>query len=176
MQVYAGPHSLGLSPNDQPVNYDNVKDEFTFAEGMTSGDQAESSRSRRSLSRPRKSRLSSRETALGFTFRHGRTEQPDSVTDLVARSTSPDRRLSHLTRSVRQGNPRSSPSLEPVPRRSRVTTRNRRTSPSRPSGQKPETVLANGQLFVIKGGEVPFFIPPTGFEVLRRTATTFVKL
>src|SRR5271170_5842017 len=35
VQVYAGPYSLGLSPNDKPVVYDNVKDEFTTATSMT---------------------------------------------------------------------------------------------------------------------------------------------
>jgi major vault protein len=33
-------------------------------------------------------------------------------------------------------------------------------------GEKEGTALVNGQLFVIKGTEVPFFIPATGFEVL----------
>ena len=35
-----------------------------------------------------------------------------------------------------------------------------------PFGAKEGTKFSNGQLVVIKGTEVPFFIPPTGFEVL----------
>src|ERR1700733_1156547 len=34
VQVYAGPYSLGLSPNDKPVVYDNTKDEFITAANM----------------------------------------------------------------------------------------------------------------------------------------------
>src|SRR5271156_1676001 len=41
-------------------------------------------------------------------------------------------------------------------------------------GAKTGTTLANGQLFVIKGTEVPFFIPATGFEVLTE-GTNYVR-
>lgn len=36
VQVYAGPYSLGLSPNDKPVVYDNAKDEYVTAPNMNS--------------------------------------------------------------------------------------------------------------------------------------------
>ena len=44
-----------------------------------------------------------------------------------------------------------------------------------PSSEQPKSLLATGQLFIIRGTRVSFFIPPIGFEVVADEQKNFVR-
>ena len=161
VQVYAGPHSLGLSPNDQPVNYDNVKDEFAPV-GMTQA-------IKQNPLVPEGHYLVLENPAFKQdNTLHVPTGGPNSPTQLqigrkinIAGPTTFPLWPGQFAKAIPGHHLRSNQYLVV-----RVYNAEQANKDAKSIGVKPETVLANGQLFVIKGTEVPFFIPATGFEVL----------
>src|SRR5271154_7191592 len=161
VQVYAGPHSLGLSPNDQPVNYDNVKDEFAPV-GMLQA-------IKQNPLVPEGHYLVLENPAFkNDGTLHIPSGGPNSPTQLqigrkinIAGPTTFPLWPGQFAKAIPGHHLRSNQYLVV-----RVYNAEQANKDAKSIGVKPETVLANGQLFVIKGTEVPFFIPATGFEVL----------
>jgi major vault protein len=166
VQVYAGPHSLGLSPNDKPVVYDNAKDEYTSV-SMTAA-------IKQNPLVPEGHYLVLENPAFKLTadnkteVLHIPTGGPNSPTQLqVGRKINIAGPITfplwpgQFAKAIPGHHLRSNQYL--VVRVYNAEQANKNTAAI---GVKEGKVLANGQLFVIKGTEVPFFIPPTGFEVL----------
>src|SRR5271156_589754 len=169
VQVYAGPHSLGLSPNDQPVLYDNTKDEFTSVSMMQA----------------------IRQNPLVPEGHYLVLENPafkvDGTLNIPTGGPNSPTQL-QVGRKVNIAGPMTFPLwpgqfAKPIPGHHlrsnqylvvRVYNGEQATKAAETVGAKTGTTLANGQLFVIKGTEVPFFIPATGFEVLTE-GTNYVR-
>jgi major vault protein len=165
VQVYAGPYSLGLSPNDKPVVYDNVKDEFTTAPNMTAA-------IKQNPLVPEGHYLVLENPAFKTvgegTALHTPNPGSNSPTPLqvgrkinIAGPTTFPLWPGQFAKVIPGHHLRSNQYLVV-----RVHNAEQATKSVTTIGLKSDQVLANGQLFVIKGTEVPFFIPSTGFEVL----------
>jgi major vault protein len=165
VQVYAGPYSLGLSPNDKPVVYDNAKDEFTTASNMTAA-------IKQNPLVPEGHYLVLENPAFKTvgegTVLHVPNPGSNSPTTLqigrkinIAGPTTFPLWPGQFAKAIPGHHLRSNQYLVV-----RVYNAEQANKDVKSIGVKVETVLANGQLFVIKGTEVPFFIPATGFEVL----------
>ena len=164
VQVYAGPYSLGLSPNDKPVVYDNAKDEFTTAANMTAA-------IKQNPLVPEGHYLVLENPAFKGENNSLHTPNPGSNSPTPLQIGRKINIAGPTTFPLWPGqfakvDPRTSPALEPVPRCARVQRGAGKQVRDVNRCRRQTTTLANGQLFVIKGGEVPFFIPATGFEVL----------
>jgi major vault protein len=162
VQVYVGPHALALSSNDKPVVYDNVKDEFTPVSDL---------------------RMAIKQFSLVPEGHYIVLENPafDNQSNLtspkVGKSDTP---MLQLGRKINIAGPTTFPlwpgqfakAISGHHLRSnqylvvRVYNGEQATKASATVGAQEGKPLVNGQLFVIKGTEVPFFIPATGFEVL----------
>src|SRR5271167_4457370 len=165
VQVYAGPYSLGLSPNDKPVVYDNVKDEFVAASNMAAAIKQNPLVPEGHylvLENP-----SFKETGGVATLHIPNAGSNGQVTLQIGRKiniagpTTFPLWPGQFAKAIPGHHLRSNQYLVV-----RVYNAEQANKSVTSIGQKVDTVLANGQLFVIKGGEVPFFIPATGFEVL----------
>jgi major vault protein len=163
VQVYAGPHALALSSNDKPVIYDNTKDKFIEASLQQAIQQ----------------------NPLVSEGNYIVLENPafDNTGALVnPKVGKSDTASLQVGRKINIPGPATFP-LWPGQfakvigghhLRSnqylviRVYNAEQATKNVAAAGisLKADSPLANGQLFVIKGTEVPFFIPPTGFEVM----------
>lgn len=165
VQVYAGPYSLGLSPNDKPVVYDNAKDEFATASSMTAA-------IKQNPLVPEGHYLVLENPAFKTvgegTLLHTPNPGSNSPTTLqigrkinIAGPTTFPLWPGQFAKVVPGHHLRSNQYLVV-----RVYNAEQANKDVKSIGQKMDVVLANGQLFVIKGTEVPFFIPATGFEVL----------
>jgi major vault protein len=166
VQVYVGPHALALSSNDKPVVYDNVKDEFTPVNDL---------------------RLAIKQFSLvpeghyivleNPAYDNGSsTTAPTLLAPKVGKSDTPNLQLG---RKVNIAGPTTFP-LWPGQFAKAISGHHLRSNQylvvrvyngeqatkASATVTKENTPLVNGQLFVIKGTEVPFFIPATGFEVL----------
>src|SRR5271167_3787343 len=165
VQVYAGPYSLGLSPNDKPVVYDNVKDEFVAAPNMAAAIKQNPLVPEGHylvLENP-----SFKETGGVATLHIPNAGSNGQVTLQIGRKiniagpTTFPLWPGQFAKAIPGHHLRSNQYLVV-----RVYNAEQANKAVTSIGLKPETILANGQLFVIKGTEVPFFIPATGFEVL----------
>jgi len=162
VQVYVGPHALALSSNDKPVVYDNVKDEFTPVNDL---------------------RLAIKQFSLVPEGHYIVLENPafDNQNNLTAPKVGKsDTPVLQLGRKINIAGPTTFPlwpgqfakAISGHHLRSnqylvvRVYNGEQASKAAATVGEKEGTPLVNGQLFVIKGTEVPFFIPATGFEVL----------
>src|SRR5271157_2537494 len=165
VQVYAGPYSLGLSPNDKPVVYDNVKDEFTTAPNMTAA-------IKQNPLVPEGHYLVLENPAFKTVGENNALHTPNpgsnSPTPLqvgrkinIAGPTTFPLWPGQFAKAIPGHHLRSNQYLVV-----RVYNGEQATKSANTVGAKEGTTLANGMLFVIKGTEVPFFIPATGFEVL----------
>jgi major vault protein len=163
VQVYGGPFSLGLSPNDQPVNYDNVKDEYT-AVNMTQA-------VKQNPLVPEGHYLVLENPAFKQDGTlHFPNPGANSPTQLqvgrkinIAGPTTFPLWPGQFAKAIPGHHLRSNQYLVV-----RVYNGEQATKAASTVGAKvtETTPLVNGMLFVIKGTEVPFFIPATGFEVL----------
>lgn len=161
VQVYAGPHSLGLSPNDQPVVYDPASDSF----------------------RPVSLNEAIKQNPLVPEGHYLVLENPAFKNDGTLQTpgqgaNSPT--VLQVGRKIVISGPATFPlwpgqfakSISGHHLRSnqylvvRVYNAEQAAKSASSVGAKDGSDLANGKLFVIKGTEVPFFIPATGFEVL----------
>src|SRR5271157_3183729 len=165
VQVYAGPYSLGLSPNDKPIVYDNVKDEFTTAPNMTAA-------IKQNPLVPEGHYLVLENPAFKTVGENNALHTPNpgsnSPTPLqvgrkinIAGPTTFPLWPGQFAKAIPGHHLRSNQYLVV-----RVYNGEQATKSANTVGAKEGTTLANGMLFVIKGTEVPFFIPATGFEVL----------
>src|SRR5271154_3268460 len=169
VQVYAGPHSLGLSPNDQPVNYDNVKDEFAPV-GMLQA-------IKQNPLVPEGHYLVLENPAFkNDGTLHIPSGGPNSPTQLqvgrkinIAGPTTFPLWPGQFAKAIPGHHLRSNQYLVV-----RVYNGEQATKAASTVGAKEGTNLVNGMLFVIKGTEVPFFIPATGFEVLTE-GTNYIR-
>jgi major vault protein len=162
VQVYVGPFALALSSNDKPVTYDSTKDEFVSQSDL---------------------RLAIKQFSLVPEGHYIVLENPafDNQNVLsapkVGKSDTPNLQLG---RKINIAGPTTFPlwpgqfakAISGHHLRSnqylvvRVYNGEQATKAAGTVGAKESKTLVNGQLFVIKGTEVPFFIPATGFEVL----------
>ena len=163
VQVYVGPFALALSSNDKPVTYDSTKDEFVSQSDL---------------------RLAIKQFSLVPEGHYIVLENPafDNQNVLsapkVGKSDTPNLQLG---RKINIAGPTTFPlwpgqfakAISGHHLRSnqylvvRVYNGEQATKAASTVGVKEGSApLVNGQLFVIKGTEVPFFIPATGFEVL----------
>src|SRR5271166_3270852 len=161
VKVYAGPHSLGLSPNDKPVVYESTKDEYVSVTMMQAIKQNPLVPEGHYLVLENPS--FKQDGAL-----HTPGSGPNSPAQLqvgrkinIAGPTTFPLWPGQFAKAIPGHHLRSNQYLVV-----RVYNAEQANKSVTSIGQKVDTVLANGQLFVIKGGEVPFFIPATGFEVL----------
>src|SRR5271166_6972527 len=167
VQVYAGPYSLGLSPNDKPVVYDNVKDEFVAAPNMAAAIEQNPLVPEGHylvLENP-----SFKETGGVATLHIPNAGSNGQVTLQIGRKiniagpTTFPLWPGQFAKTIPGHHLRSNQYLVVRVHNAEQANKNVPASIKVVEGKE----LANGQLFVIKGTEVPFFIPPTGFEVLQ---------
>lgn len=166
VQVYAGPYSLGLSPNDKPVVYDNTKDEFITAPNMAAAiKQNPLVPEGHYLVLENPSFI----TKDGNVLLHNPNPGSNSPATLqvgrkinIAGPTTFPLFPGQFAKAISGHHLRSNQYLVV-----RVYNAEQASKAVGTIGLKAETVITNGQLFVIKGTEVPFFIPATGFEVLQ---------
>jgi major vault protein len=161
VQVYAGPHALALSGNDRPVVYDNAKDQFvevTLREAIKQNPLV-----------PEGHYLVMENPAFRDDKLYTPKQGANSPTDLqVGRKINIPGPATfplwpgQFAQSVPGHHLRSNQYLVV-----RVYNAEQASKNAVAFGQKEGTTFSNGQLLVIKGTEVPFFIPPTGFEVLQ---------
>jgi major vault protein len=163
VQVYAGPHSLGLSPNDKPVVYDNATDSFrpvSLTDAIKQNPMV-----------PEGHYLVLENPAFkNDATLHFPGQGANSPTTLqvgrkinIAGPTTFPLWPGQFAKAIPGHHLRSNQYL--VVRVYNAEQANKSIPHSIAKATKTKE-LANGQLFVIKGTEVPFFIPPTGFEVL----------
>src|SRR5271157_2561673 len=166
VQVYAGPYSLGLSPNDKPVVYDNAKDEYIAAPSMAAA--------------IKQNPLVPDGHYLVLENPAFKTADGGSATLSVPNPGSNSPTALQVGRKINIAGPTTFPLwpgqfAKAIPGHHlrsnqylvvRVYNAEQANKSVTSIGLREGKVLANGQLFVIKGTEVPFFIPPTGFEVL----------
>ena len=162
VQVFVGPHSLALSSNDKPVVYDSASDKFVVVQDISQA---------------------IKQNPLVPEGHYIVLENPafdNSGTLLAPKVGKSDTPNLQVGRKINIPGPTTFPlwpgqfakSVQGHHLRSnqylvvRVYNGEQATK-SASSVTKAETPLANGMLFVIKGTEVPFFIPATGFEVLQ---------
>src|SRR5271167_4012523 len=169
VQVYAGPHSLGLSPNDKPVVYESTKDEYVSVTMMQAIKQ--------NPLVPEGHYLVLENPAFkNDGTLHIPSGGPNSPTQLqvgrkinIAGPTTFPLWPGQFAKSIAGHHLRSNQYLVV-----RVYNGEQATKAASTVGAKEGTNLVNGMLFVIKGTEVPFFIPATGFEVLTE-GTNYVR-
>src|SRR5271170_5326855 len=174
VQVYAGPYSLGLSPNDKPVVYDSAKDEFVTAPSMAGAIKQNPLVPEGHylvLENPAFKNGDGGTATLNVPNPGSNSPTPLQVgrkINISGPSTFP-LGAGQFAKAIPGHHLRSNQYLVV-----RVYNAEQANKSGTSIGQKADTVLANGQLFVIKGGEVPFFIPATGFEVLAENSN-FVR-
>jgi len=163
VQVYAGPHSLGLSPNDKPVVYESTKDEYVSVTMMQAIKQNPLVPEGHYLVLENPS--FKQDGAL-----HTPGSGPNSPAQLqvgrkinIAGPTTFPLWPGQFAKAIPGHHLRSNQYLVVRVYNAEQANKNVPASIKVVEGKE----LANGQLFVIKGTEVPFFIPPTGFEVLQ---------
>src|SRR5271166_1322883 len=163
VQVYAGPHSLGLSPNDKPVVYESTKDEYVSVTMMQAIKQNPLVPEGHYLVLENPS--FKQDGAL-----HTPGSGPNSPAQLqvgrkinIAGPTTFPLWPGQFAKAIPGHHLRSNQYLVVRVYNAEQANKNVPASIQVVEGKE----LANGQLFVIKGTEVPFFIPPTGFEVLQ---------
>src|SRR5271163_2622406 len=163
VQVYAGPHSLGLSPNDKPVVYESTKDEYVSVTMMQAIKQNPLVPEGHYLV------LENPSFKQDGTL-HTPGSGPNSPSQLqvgrkinIAGPTTFPLWPGQFAKAIPGHHLRSNQYLVVRVYNAEQANKNVPVSIKVTEGKE----LANGQLFVIKGTEVPFFIPPTGFEVLQ---------
>src|SRR5271163_899787 len=166
VQVYAGPYSLGLSPNDKPVVYDSAKDEFVTAPSMAAAIKQNPLVPEGHylvLENPAFKSAEGGVATLNVPNPGSNSPTPLQVGRKINISGPTTFPLwpGQFAKAIPGHHLRSNQYLVV-----RVYNAEQANKSVTSIGQKADTILANGQLFVIKGGEVPFFIPATGFEVL----------
>jgi len=168
VQVYAGPYSFGLSPNDKLVVYDNTKDEFTAAPSMAAA-------IKQNPLVPEGHYLVLENPAFKGADNTLHTPNPGSNSPIplqvgrkinIAGPTTFPLWPGQFAKVIPGHHLRSNQYL--VVRVHNAEQANKNVTSI---GLKAEQILANGQLFVIKGTEVPFFIPSTGYEVLAENSS-----
>lgn len=172
VQVYTGPHAVSLSPNDKPVIYDSATDVYkvvTVAQAVQQNPRVPEGHylvlenpafdANGNLVSPEKS--SNMPTAL-------QTGRKINIPGPVTFPLWPGQ----TAKAVPGHHMRSNQYL--VVRVYNAEEANK----NRPDFLHHEEPFDNGQLLVIKGTEVSFHIPPTGFEVLidvNNSSTTYVR-
>jgi major vault protein len=161
VQVYSGPFALALSSNDKPVTYDNAKDEFVNQSDL---------------------KLAIKQNPLVPEGHYLVLENPafDNEGKLVAPSVGKSDKASlQVGRKINIPGPATFP-LWPGQFAQVIPGHHLRSNQylvirvynadqankNAPAYLKTTKEFANGTMLVIKGTEVPFFLPPTGFEVL----------
>src|SRR5271155_3639881 len=174
VQVYAGPYSLGLSPNDKPVVYDSAKDEFVTAPSMAAA--------------IKQNPLVPEGHYLVLENPAFKSAEGGIATLNVPNPGSNSPTPLQVGRKINISGPTTFPLwpgqfAKAIPGHHlrsnqylvvRVYNAEQANKNSASIGLKTTKELATGALLVIKGTEVPFFIPPTGFEVLME-GTNFVR-
>ena len=162
VQVYAGPHVQALSANDVPVTYDAAKDEYVKVDIKSA--------IRQNPFVPEGHYIVLTNPAFG-------KNNSGLVYPTKGCNTPADLEIG---RKINVLGPATFPLWRDSPRRRcrgttfaanqylvvRIYNGEEATKNAVPFGARETTKFSNGQLVVIKGTEVPFFIPPTGFEVL----------
>jgi major vault protein len=199
VQVYAGPHALALSGNDRPVVYDKQKDEFVGVELLKAITQnplvpeghylilenpvTDRTTEARPLMFPKAGANSPVSLEVGrkinipgpqtFPLWPGQFAQAvpghhlRSNQYLVIRVYNAE----HANRNRPNFLMVTAPPVASTPENSGHAS----TTPPT-AAPTYENLLTPGQQVVIKGTEVSFFIPPTGFEVLKDDSTsTYVR-
>jgi len=167
--VYAGPHSLSLSPNDKPVIYDTKQNAYR----VVSVQEAIKQNPRV----PEGHYLVLENPAFD---QSGNLLHPEKGANTVAQL--------QTGRTINLPGPVTFPlwpgqTAKPVPghhMRSNQYLVVRVYNADEANKNRPHAMedgkFNNGQLIVIKGTDVPFFIPPTGFEVLPdQNSTAYVR-
>jgi len=161
VQVYSGPFALALSSNDKPVTYDNSKDEFVNQNDL---------------------KLAIKQNPLVPEGHYLVLENPafDNTGALLAPTVGKSDKASlQVGRKINIPGPATFP-LWPGQFAQVIPGHHLRSNQylvvrvynaeqankNAPAYLKTTKDFANGTMLVIKGTEVPFFLPPTGFEVL----------
>src|SRR5271170_5361212 len=174
VQVYAGPYSLGLSPNDKPVVYDSAKDEFVTAPSMAAAIKQNPLVPEGHylvLENPAFKSAEGGVATLNVPNPGSNSPTPLQVGRKINISGPTTFPLwpGQFAKAIPGHHLRSNQYLVV-----RVYNAEQANKNSASIGLKTTKELATGALLVIKGTEVPFFIPPTGFEVLME-GTNFVR-
>jgi major vault protein len=170
VQVFVGPHALALSSNDKPVTYDNVKDEF-----VSQTDLRQAIKQNPLVPEGHYLVLENPAFKNEGTLHFPTVGKSDCPTLQIGRKINLAGPITfplwpgQFAKAIPGHHLRSNQYL--VVRVYNAEQANKNASVV---NVKEGTVLANGQLFVIKGTECPFFIPPTGFEVLAE-GNTYVR-
>jgi major vault protein len=176
VQVYVGPHALALSSNDKPVVYDNVKDEFTPVNDLRLAIKQFSLVPEGHyivLENPAYDNSSPTTAPTLFAPKVGKSDTPSLQLGRkvnIAGPTTFPLWPGQFAKAISGHHLRSNQYLVV-----RVYNGEQATKAANTVGHKDNTPLVNGQLFVIKGTEVPFFIPATGFEVLAESNNSYVR-
>ena len=170
VQVFVGPHSLALSQNDKPVVYDNTKDEFIVV-----GDLKQAIKQFPLVPEGHYIVLENPAFNNDGVLLPPRVGKSDVPTLQIGRKinipgpTTFPLWPGQFAKAISGHHLRSNQYLVV-----RVYNGEQATKSAGTVGIKDSTPLVNGQLFVIKGTEVPFFIPATGFEVIAE-GTNYVR-
>lgn len=163
VQVYAGPHALALSGNDRPVVYDNTGDKFV--------DVKLPEAIRQNPLVPEGHYLVLENPAMREGSLHMPKQGANSPTELqVGRKINIPGPATfplwpgQFAQTVAGHHLRSNQYLVVRVYNAEQANKNATAFLKAESGD-----LFNGHMLVIKGTEVSFFIPPTGFEVLQET-------
>lgn len=180
VQVCAGPYSLALSANDRPVVYDRNRDAFvsaTLAEAITQFPLVPEGHYL-ILENPVTDRTS---TTPALMFPKGGANSPVALEvgrkiNIPGPTTFP-LWPGQVALAVAGHHLRSNQYLVVRVYNAEHANQNRpEFLKTQLKPEQKETPLTPGQQLVIKGTEVSFFIPPTGFEVLKdETTTAYVR-
>jgi major vault protein len=170
VQVFVGPHALALSQTDRPVVYDNVKDEFV---GVPDLKQA----IKQFPLVPEGHYIVLENPAFNndgtlFSPRVGKSDTPTLQVGRKINIPGPTTFPlfpGQFAKAISGHHMRSNQYLVV-----RVYNGEQATKAAGTVGEESTTSLVNGQLFVIKGTEQPFYIPATGFEVIAE-GTNYVR-
>jgi major vault protein len=175
VQVCAGPYSLALSANDRPVVYDRKKDAFVsanLAEAITQFPLVPEGHYL-ILENP----VTDKNGAL--TFPVGGSNTPAKLEvgrkiNIPGPTTFP-LWPGQVAQAVSGHHLRSNQYLVVRVYNAEQANANRPDFLKSTKPETPDTAFDPGQLLVIKGTEVSFFIPPTGFEVLAEENSAYVR-
>ena len=171
VQVNAGPHSFGLSPNDQPVVYDNTTDNFkpaSLADAIKQNPLVPEGHYL-VLENP----AFKNDGTLHTPGQGANSPTPLQVGRKIVISGPATFPLwpGQFAKTIPGHHLRSNQYLVVRVYNAEQANKNASTVATVKEGE----TLANGKLFIIKGTNVPFFIPPTGFEVLTENGNQYVR-